>query len=134
MLINRLLTACGRRHFEARQRPETPEWWRHLSVSGSPELCRARTKACKQVWISTYYITKRHYLVKITSWMTQPYQFQPENNLTRGRWLKMAQKLMLKRNYNPHQSRERLYDVRAFQLSPSRLRIASGAAVMPALQ
>jgi len=44
-------------------------------------------------------------------------------NLTRGRWFKMAQKLMLKMNYNPRQSRERRCDTRAFQFSPSRLRI-----------
>jgi len=35
-------------------------------------------------------------------------------NLTRGRWFKMAQKLKFKRNYNPHQSRDRQCDVRAF--------------------
>ena len=36
-------------------------------------------------------------------------------NLTRGRWLRMAQKLMLKRHYNPRQSRERPCDVGTFQ-------------------
>ena len=44
-------------------------------------------------------------------------------NPTRGRWFKMAHILTLKRNYNQRQSRERSYDVRAFQFSPSRLRI-----------
>jgi len=42
-------------------------------------------------------------------------------NLTGGRWFKMAQKLMLKRNYNPCQSRECPYDVRAFQFSEGEL-------------
>jgi len=59
-----------RRHFEARQRPKAPEYWRHFSVSGWPEVYRARTKACKQVWAKNYSRTKWHYLVKITSWMT----------------------------------------------------------------
>ena len=63
MLIIRLLMARGRRHFEA------PECWRLFSVSGWPEVCRASTKACKQVWAKNYSRTERHYLVKITSWM-----------------------------------------------------------------
>jgi len=46
--------ACGQGHFEARQRPEAPEYWHHLSVSGWPEVCRAHTKACKQVWAKNY--------------------------------------------------------------------------------
>ena len=57
-------------HFETRQRPEAPECWRHFSVSGWPEICRARTKACKQVWTKNYSRTKWDYLVKIASWMT----------------------------------------------------------------
>ena len=44
-------------------------------------------------------------------------------NLTRGRWFKMAQILTLNRNYNPRQYRDRRCDVRAFQFSPSHLRI-----------
>jgi len=44
-------------------------------------------------------------------------------NLTRGGWFKIAQKLMLWRNYNPCQSRECRCDVRAFEFSPCRLRI-----------
>ena len=44
-------------------------------------------------------------------------------NLRRERWFKMAQILTLKRNYNLHQSREHLCDIRAFQFSPSHLRI-----------
>ena len=42
-------------------------------------------------------------------------------NLTRGRWFKIAQKLMLKRNYNLRQSREHSCDVRAFEVSSSQL-------------
>jgi len=41
--------------------------------------------------------------------------FWARRHLTRGRWLKMAQILTLKRNYNPRQSGERRCDVRAFQ-------------------
>jgi len=57
---------CGRRHFKVRQRPDVPECWRHLGVSGWPEVC---TKACNQVWAKNYSRTKPHYLVKMTSWM-----------------------------------------------------------------
>jgi len=70
MLINRLLMACGCHHFEARQRQEVPECWRHFSISSWPEVCRAHTIACKQVSAKNYSRTKWHYLVKITSWMT----------------------------------------------------------------
>jgi len=59
MLIKRLLMAYGRHHFEV--------CWRHFSVSGWPEVCRAHT--CKQVRAKNYSRTKRHYLVKITSLM-----------------------------------------------------------------
>jgi len=89
--------ACGWWHFEARHRPEAAECWRHLSVSGWPEVCRAHTIACKQVWAKNYSRTKQHYLVKITT-----ISVWARKNLTRGRWFKMAQILMPKRNYNPH--------------------------------
>ena len=123
MLINRLLMACGRRHFEARQRPEAPECWRHFSVSGWPEVCRAHTKACKQVWAKNYSRTKWHYLVKITSWMTYNHISLSQKEPGKRKMFKMVQKLKLKRNHNPHQSRECRCDVRAFNFSPSRLRI-----------
>ena len=79
MLINRLLMACGRRHFEARQRPEAPEYWRHFSVSGWHEVCRAHTKTCKQQWAKNYSRTIRHYLNKnYVMNDVQLYQFEPE--------------------------------------------------------
>ena len=62
--------ACGCRHFEARQRPDARECWRHLNASDSPEVCGARTKACKQMWAKNYSRSWGNYLVKITSWMT----------------------------------------------------------------
>ena len=49
--------------------------------------------------------------------------FWARRNLRRGRWLKMAEILTLKRNCNPRQSRDRSCDVRSFQFAPSRLRI-----------
>ena len=70
VLIKWLLMAYVCRHCEARQIPETPECWRLFSTSSWPEVCRARTKSCKQVWTMNYCRTKRHYLVKITSCMT----------------------------------------------------------------
>jgi len=103
VLINRLLRVYVRRHFDARQ--EATECWRHFSVSGWCEFCRALTKTCEPVWANNYSRTKRHYLVKITSWTTNNHmslsQKEPDKRL--------------RRNYNPHQSRERQCDVRAFQ-------------------
>jgi len=61
--------ACGSRHFEARQRPEAPECWRHFSVSEWPEGCIACIKAFLKVWAKNYSRTERQYLVNITSWM-----------------------------------------------------------------
>ena len=46
----------------------------------------------------------------------------------------MAQILMLKRNYNLRQSRERLCDVRVFFFLFLPLNLASGSAVMAAFQ
>ena len=123
MLINCLLMACGRRHFEVRQRLEAPECCHHLSISNWPEVCRPRTKACKQVWGKNDSRTTRHYFVKITSWMIYNVISLNQRNFTRGRWFKMAQKLMLERNYNSRQSRDHPQAVRAFAFSPSRLRI-----------
>jgi len=128
VLINRLLLACGRRHFQAKQRPEAPECWLQLSVSGWPEVCRARTKPCKQVSANNYSRTKRHYLVKLRhDWYTT-ISVWARMIVTRGRLLKMAQILTLKRNYNPRHSRERP----VFSFTPSNL--ASGAAVIAAVQ
>jgi len=108
MLINRLLVACGRRHFETRQRPRSPECWRQLSVSGWPEVWRAREQRIIPELNSIIYLKLRHeWYTTISVWARR--------NLTRGKWFKLAHKLMLKRNYNPRQSRERPYDVRAFQ-------------------
>jgi len=127
--------ACGRRHFEARQRPEAPGCWRHFSVSRWPEVCRARTEACKQVWaknqepeLNGIILLKLHHewYTIISVWAGR--------NLTRGRWFKMAQKLTLKRNYNPHQSRYIPCDVKAFDFSFPPSNLASGAAVMAAVQ
>ena len=65
----------------------------------------------------------------------QPYQFEPEGTLQEvddSKWLRNY----AKRNYNPGQYRDRQCVVRAFQFSPSRLRIwlpSSCTAVMAAL-
>jgi len=123
VLINWLLMACRCRHYEARQKPEAPECWHHLTISSSPEICRASTKACKQVRAKSYSRTKRHYLVKIKWWIYTTISVWAKRTLTRGRWIKIAQKFMLQKNYNPRQSREHPCDVRAFQFSPSCLRI-----------
>ena len=83
MLINRLLLAFGRRHFESRQWPDAPECWHHFSVFSWPEV---HTIACKQVWAKNYSRTKLHYLVNI-----QPYQFEPERTLQEeddSKWLR----------------------------------------------
>jgi len=66
VLINRLLIACVCRYFEARQKPETPEYWHHLNPAVWPEVYRASTKACKQVLARNNSKTKDHNLVKIT--------------------------------------------------------------------
>ena len=55
-------------------------------------------------------------------------------NLTRGRWFKMAQKLTLKRNYNLHRSRAPMWCQSISGFSSPPLNLASGAAVMAALQ
>jgi len=114
--------ACRRRHFEARQRREAPECWRHFSVSGWPEVCRARTKACKQVWVQRI-IPEQNGIISLKlhhEWHTTVSVWD-RRNITRGRWFKMAQILILKRNYNPCKSREGSHNVRAFEFSPSRL-------------
>jgi len=119
MLINRLLMACGRCHFEARQRLEAPEFWHHLNTAVWLEVWRAHTKACKQVWAKNFSRTKQNYLVKIMSWMT----YWARSNLRRGKWFEMAAILMLKSTYNLCQSRQGSYDFRAFQFSPCHFRI-----------
>ena len=97
---------------EVRQRPEALECWRHLSISGWHEVCRACTKACKQKIIlelnDPILLQLRHeWHTTISVWARR--------NLTRGRWLKMAQMLTLKRNYNLRQPSKRSYDVRVFE-------------------
>ena len=124
MLINQLLMACGHRHFEARQRPEAPECWRHFSVSGWPEVCRARTKACKQVWENNYSRPKQHYLVNITSWMTYNHISLSQNEPYKRKMIKNGSEINAQEKlYNPRKSRERRCDVRAFLFASSRLRI-----------
>ena len=56
-------------HFEARQRPESPECSRYLNPAVWLEVCRAHTKACRQVLARTNSRTKRNNLVKIMPWM-----------------------------------------------------------------
>ena len=59
----------GCRHFEARQRLGAPECWDHLNPAVWPEICRARTKACKQVLARNNSRTKCNNLVTIRPWM-----------------------------------------------------------------
>jgi len=61
MLINRLLKTCARRHFEARQRPEAPEWW--------PKVCITHLRACKQVLAKNNSRTKPSNIAKFTPWL-----------------------------------------------------------------
>ena len=60
--------------------------------------------------------------VKITSWMTYNHISLSQKEHDK-KMIQMAQVLMLRRNYNPRQSRYHRCDVGAFQFSPSRLRI-----------
>ena len=55
--------------------------------------------------------------------LTQPYKFELEGTFEGGNLLKLAEILTFMSNYNPRQSREGLYDVRAFKFSHSRIRI-----------
>ena len=126
MPINQLLMACGHRPFEARQWQEAPECWRHFSVSGWPQVCRAHTTACKQVWAKNYSRTKQLYLVKIASWMIYNHINLSQKVPDKRKMIQKAQILTLKRNYNPRHS----ISVCSFTSS----NLVSGAAVMAALQ
>jgi len=99
--------ACWRRHFEARQRPEAPECWRHLSISGWLEVCRAHQKHVNKCELRIIPELNGIILLKLRHEWYTTISIWAGRNLTRGSWFKMAQKLMLKRNYNPRQSRER---------------------------
>ena len=70
MLINRLLMDCGCRHFEARQSPVAAEFWHHLNTTVWLEVCRAHTKARKQVLARNNSRTKLNNLVKTMPWIT----------------------------------------------------------------
>ena len=65
-MINRLIMACARRHFEARHRPDAPECWRHLNQAIRPEVCITRLKACNEVLAKNNSRTKRSNLAKFT--------------------------------------------------------------------
>jgi len=123
MLINKLLMARGRRHFEVRQRQEAAECWRHLKAAIWPEVCRAHTEASKQVWGKNYSRKNAIILLKLRQNLHTIIRFWARRNLRRGRSLKMAEMLMLNNNYYPYQSREDSCDVIAFEFSLSRLRI-----------
>ena len=56
-------------HFDARQRPEAPECWRHLSVSGWPEVCRARIKKHVNKCREQRIIPELNGIIFITSWI-----------------------------------------------------------------
>jgi len=106
---------CGCRHFEARQGPEAPECWRHLSVSvdqKSVEPVQKHVNKCEQRIIPEL---NDIILLKLDHEWYTTISVWAWRNLTIGRWFKMAQKLMLQRNYNPHQSGEHPCDVGAFQ-------------------
>ena len=115
MLINLLLMASGRRHFEARQRPETPESRHHLNAAVWPEVCRYRTKTCK-LW---RIIPEHNYLVKITSWMTYNHISLSRKEPDKRKMIKNGSDI----NHSPRQSRERSCDVRALEFSTSPLQI-----------
>ena len=115
-----LINGRERRHFEVRQRPEADVTWAYPVDLKSVEPVQKPTNKCKQrinPELNDIIVLKlRH------EWHTT-ISFWARMNLTRGRLFKMAQILTLKRNYNPRQSRDRPCDVRAIQVSPSRLRI-----------
>ena len=86
--------------------------WAYPVELKSVEPIHKHVNKCEQRIIpelnSIIYLKLRHeWYTTISVWARR--------NLTRGKWFKLAHKLMLKRNYNPRQSRERPYDVRAFQ-------------------
>jgi len=60
LLINWLLMACGRRHFEA------PEWWCHVIRAISPEVCITHLRACKQGLAKNNSRIKRNNLAKFS--------------------------------------------------------------------
>jgi len=123
VLINWLLMARGHSHFECRQRPTAPECWCHLNTAVWLEVCRARTEACKQVWAKNYSSITCIHLGKITSLMTYNHISLSWKEPQKRKMIQNGEILTLKSNYNPCQYREGSYDVRAFEFSPSHLRI-----------
>jgi len=70
VLIDRLLMACWRSHFEARHKPDAPECWRHLNQALWPKVCITHLKACKQALVKKNSRTKCSNLAKFTSRLT----------------------------------------------------------------
>jgi len=131
VLINQLLMASGCHHFEAKQGPEAHEWWRHIRTSHSAypvdlksvEPVQKHVDKCEKRIIPEL---NGIILLKLLHGWHTTISVWARRNLTRRRWFKMAQILMLKRNYNPRQS------ISVFSFPPSNL--ASGAAVKATLQ
>jgi len=84
--------ACGCHHFEATQRLKAPECWCHLNPAVWSEVCRARTKACKQVLARNSFRTKCNNLVKIMPWMTHNHISLTRRTITRWRWFWLFKK------------------------------------------
>jgi len=84
--------AWGRRHFEARQRPEAPQCWLHLNPAVWPEVCGVCTKACKQTLGGNNSRTKPDNLVKMTPRMTQTTSVWARRTISRWRWFLSSKK------------------------------------------
>jgi len=130
VLINRLLTAYGRRDFKARQIPEANNVTSAYSVDlKSVEPVQKHENKCEQRIIPDL---NDIILLKLRHEWHTTISIWARRKLKRGRWFKMAQKLTLRRNYNPRYSIARQCDVRAFSFSFPPSNLTSGAAVTAA--
>jgi len=80
---------CVRRHFEARQRPEAPECWRHLNTAVWPEVCSVRTKYVNKCEQRINPEQNAIILLKLED--IQPYQFESEGTFEEeddSKWLR----------------------------------------------
>ena len=115
--------ACGHRHFEA------DLTLTHPVDLKSVEPIRNHVNKCEQEIIPEH---NAIILLKLRHEWHTTISIWARRKLKRGRWFKMAQKLTLRRNYNPRYSIARQCDVRAFSFSFPPSNLTSGAAVTAA--